>query len=87
MADASRNKRSLRVASLVLPSAVVALYVRQGLRRPRLSLLVPPGRRRLLHLSQGCGAHQRGSRQDEWEIGKRGGRQKEWERRGERARN
>ena len=57
---AVRSRRNRRVESSVLLRVVVALYLRQGLRRPRLSLRVSPSRRRPLCQSQARGVHQHG---------------------------
>ena len=54
---AVRNRRNRRVVSSVLLRSAVVLYVRQRSRCPRLSLRVPPGRRRPLCLSQVRGVH------------------------------
>ena len=55
--EVSSNIRSLRIASSVLSSVVVALYARQGPHLPPLSLSVPPGRRQPLLLSRESGVH------------------------------
>ena len=54
----SRERKRKNKNILSLPPAI-ALYVRQRSRCPRLSLRVPPGRRRPLCLSQVRGVHQR----------------------------